>query len=98
MPRRLTVDGEDCASEAILLEKAQRFKMFRCDPQRERYLPVDLFTFEGPLIHRSVAKRVGAGLLPSQSRPMIWARRARGSLFIRQIMRTPLSQARHTVQ
>jgi len=59
VPRRLTVDGEDCASEAILVEEAQRFDVIRCDPHRERYHPIDLFTFEGPLIHRSVAERVG---------------------------------------
>lgn len=59
VPRRLTVDGEDCASEAILVEKAQRFDVIRCDPPHERYHLVDLFTFEGPLIHRSVVEHVG---------------------------------------
>jgi glycosyltransferase involved in cell wall biosynthesis len=59
VPRRLTVDGEDCASEAVLVEEAQRFDVVRCDPRRERYRAVDLFTFEGPLIHRAVAEAVG---------------------------------------
>jgi rhamnopyranosyl-N-acetylglucosaminyl-diphospho-decaprenol beta-1,3/1,4-galactofuranosyltransferase len=59
VPRRLTTEGNDCASEAILVEGAQRFEVVRVDPRCGRYHPVDLFTFEGPLIHRSVAEEVG---------------------------------------
>jgi len=29
------------------------------EARQERYRPVDLFTFEGPLVHRSVTERVG---------------------------------------
>jgi glycosyltransferase involved in cell wall biosynthesis len=59
VPRRLRLDGSDCGSEAVLVEAAQRFDVIRADPERERYRPIDLFTFEGPLIHRQVAERVG---------------------------------------
>jgi len=58
-PRRLAQDGQDCANEAILVEAAQRFELVRADPLREPYQLVDLFTFEGPLIHRSVIEAVG---------------------------------------
>ena len=59
VPRRVALDGRDCLNEAVLMEAAQRFELVRADPLRERYQPVDLFTFEGPLIHRSVIEAVG---------------------------------------
>ena len=59
VPRRLTPDGRDCANEAVLVESAQRLDVVIADPERERYRLIDLFTFEGPLIHRSVIEVVG---------------------------------------
>ena len=59
VPRRLTPDGRDCANEAVLVESAHRLDVVIADPERERYRLIDLFTFEGPLIHRSVIEVVG---------------------------------------
>jgi glycosyltransferase involved in cell wall biosynthesis len=59
VPRRRALDGGDCVSEAVLVEEDQRFEMVRTDPLRERYRLIDLFTFEGPLVHRSVIETVG---------------------------------------
>jgi rhamnopyranosyl-N-acetylglucosaminyl-diphospho-decaprenol beta-1,3/1,4-galactofuranosyltransferase len=59
VPRRVRTDGADCGSEAVLVETAQRFDPIRADPERHRHHAIDLFTFEGPLVHRSVAGRVG---------------------------------------
>jgi glycosyltransferase involved in cell wall biosynthesis len=59
VPRRLHADGADCGNEAVLVEAAQRFEIIRPDPERARYHAIDLFTFEGPLLRREVAERVG---------------------------------------
>jgi rhamnopyranosyl-N-acetylglucosaminyl-diphospho-decaprenol beta-1,3/1,4-galactofuranosyltransferase len=59
VPRRVQLDGADCANDAIVVERAQRFDVINTDSLRERYHPLDLFTFEGPLIHRSIVERVG---------------------------------------
>jgi hypothetical protein len=59
VPRRVTPDGRDCANEAVLVESAHRLDVVIADPERERYRLIDLFTFEGPLIHRSVIEVVG---------------------------------------
>lgn len=63
VPRRLDPGGRDLASEAVLMEAAQRFEGVTADPARHRYRLIDLFTFEGPLVHRSVIEAVG---LPDQ--------------------------------
>lgn len=59
VPRRLTPAGVDCANEAVLHEAEQRFERVVTEPAREQYRPIDLFTFEGPLLHRSVVEAVG---------------------------------------
>lgn len=63
VPRRLDPAGRDLASEAVLVETEQRFEVVTGDPARHRYRLIDLFTFEGPLIHWSVVEAVG---LPDQ--------------------------------
>lgn len=59
VPRRLAPDGRDCANEAVLVEAAQRFEVVVADADREPYRRIDLFTFEGPLVHRAVIEAVG---------------------------------------
>jgi hypothetical protein len=52
-------DGRDCGNEAVLAEASQELVVVRADPQRERHRFIDVFTFEGPLLHRSVVDAVG---------------------------------------
>jgi glycosyltransferase involved in cell wall biosynthesis len=59
VPRRVDPDGRDRGDEAVLAEERQELVRVRADPEREPHRLVDLFTFEGPLVHRSVVAAVG---------------------------------------
>lgn len=59
VPRRLLPDGQVYVREAVIDETAQRYFGVEVDVEQERMRPIDIFTFEGPLIHHSVVERVG---------------------------------------
>lgn len=55
-PHRIERDGTFVRAEAVLDEARQVYAAPECTA---RWCPIDVFTFEGPLIHRSVVDRVG---------------------------------------
>ncbi len=55
-PRRRDADGSFPRSEAVIDESTQSYRSPEGD---DRWLGIDIFTFEGPLIHRSVIDRIG---------------------------------------
>lgn len=55
-PRRRSAEGAYPRNEAIIDEATQSYTAPQSD---ERWVLIDVFTFEGPLIHRSVIDRVG---------------------------------------
>ena len=56
VPRRRAADGAYPRNEAIIDERMQTY---RAPVSSARWVGIDIFTFEGPLIHRSVVDRVG---------------------------------------
>ncbi len=56
VPRRRSADGTYPRNEAVIDEATQSYAAPQSD---DRWVPIDVFTFEGPLIHRSVIDRVG---------------------------------------
>jgi len=56
VPRRRAANGTYPQNEAVIYEQMQ---MYRAPVSNVRWVGIDIFTFEGPLIHRSVVDRVG---------------------------------------
>lgn len=56
VPRRRAADGTYPQNEAIINERTQSY---RAPVSKARWVGIDIFTFEGPLIHRCVVDRVG---------------------------------------
>lgn len=57
VPRRIEAEGTVARAEAIIDEATQSYRA--PDDEAVRWLPIDLFTFEGPLLHRSVVDAIG---------------------------------------
>lgn len=55
-PRRRDADGTYPRNEAVIDETTESYA---CPTGDSRWLEIDIFTFEGPLVHRSVIDRIG---------------------------------------
>lgn len=68
VPRRLNEEGQEASGTYIFDDDAQWYFPVLPDPARP-FVLVDMFTFEGPLFHRSVLEAVG---LPNPNLFILW--------------------------